>query len=264
MLREKQAKNGRRGEGKDSSAAGSRGLGSTSMDDLLRMLDVNSIGSGHSTASPNAVIRSQLLGSVEDDNLSVESHQEGVASSAVLKQLVTEVALLKVGALESTVKFGGLGLRSIQDCQVWINENFSCYRYGLIMDPLLMLDRIWGDDGLGNKVNQLKTWESRVKLGITTGAEEAALQAILVKRPQLFHSGKTAMVSERNKSRLSQLPNYAAWKSGGEGVRNYVVRQMNVIYSTLTQEIGYALGGDPGLAKANALAIRTSKGQDIQ
>jgi hypothetical protein len=47
---------------------------------------------------------------------------------------------------------------------------------------------------LGNKVNQLKTWESRVKLGITTGAEEAALQAILVKKAptvSLWKNGKS-------------------------------------------------------------------------
>jgi hypothetical protein len=68
----------------------------------------------------------------------------GSGSLGVLRQLVAEVAMLKVGALESTVKFGGSGLRSIQDCQEWISENFTCYRYGLIMDPLLMLDRIWG------------------------------------------------------------------------------------------------------------------------
>ena len=240
----------------------SKGSGS-SMDDLLRMLDVNAIGTPPGSGSqrrigtPLSAARRELLGSMEITGEDQNETLGGSGSAAVLRQLVTEVAMLKVGALESTVKFGGLGLRSIQDCQAWINENFACYRYGLIMDPLLMLDRIWGDDGLGNKANQLKTWESRVKLGITTGAEEAALQAILVKRPQLFHSGKTAMVSERNKSRLSQLPNFAAWKSGGEGVRNYVVRQMNVIYSTLSQEIGYALGFDPALAKANALAVRS-------
>ena len=227
----------------------------TSMDDLLRMLDGNLLG--QPAESPNPGGQPDIPGPSQNVFEFADDKESDVGTSAVLKQLVAEVAMLKAGALDTTVKFGGMGLRSIQDCQAWINQNFACYRYGLIMDPLLMLDRIWGDDGLGNKANQLKTWESRVKLGITTGAEEAALQAIMVKRPQLFHSGKTAMVSERNKSKLSQLPNFGAWKSGGEGVRNYVVRQMNVIYSTLSQEISYALGHDPALAKANALAVRS-------
>jgi hypothetical protein len=66
-----------------------------------------------------------------------------------------------------------------------------------MMDPLLLLDRICGNDDIGTKSNKFKTWESRSKLKITTGAEESALHAISVKRPQLFHVGKTAMVSER-------------------------------------------------------------------
>ena len=125
------------------------------------------------------------------------------------------------------------------------------------MDPLLMLDRICGNDGSVSRLNQFKTWESRHKLKIMTGAEEAALQAIAYKRPQLFQSGKTAMVSERNKSRLNQLPTFASWKSGGEGVRNFVVKQMNILYATITDEISYALGADPSLAKAYALAVRS-------
>ena len=178
--------------------------------------------------------------------------------SNTLRQLLSDVALLKACSRDKeAVKFGNLGLKSIQDCQMWIRKNFSCHRYGLIMDPLLMLDRICGNDDAVNKANQFKTWESQIKLKISTGAEAAALQAVSFKRPRLFHAGKTAMVSERNKSKLSQLANYAAWKSGGEGVRNYVVRQMNLLYSTLSDEISYALGDDQNFVKANTLALRS-------
>jgi hypothetical protein len=123
--------------------------------------------------------------------------------------------LKTLAAEEKSVKFCGLGLRSIHECQEWVHENFFCFRYGLIMDPLLMLDRIGGDDSAtGSKSNQFKTWEARSKLKITTGAEESALHAMSIKRPQLFHTGKTAMVTEQNKSKLNQLPTFASWKSG--------------------------------------------------
>jgi hypothetical protein len=125
-----------------------------------------------------------------------------------------------------------------------------------MMDPLLLLDRICGDDGIGSKSNEFKTSKYRSKLRISYRSRESALHAISVKRPQLFHVGKSAMVSERNKSRLNQLPNFAAWKSGGEGVRNYIVKQMNGLYSTLTHEIAYALGSDPRFSKAEAVAVR--------
>lgn len=149
------------------------------------------------------------------------------------------------------VKFGNLGLKSIQDCQMWIRKNFSCHQYGL------MLGRICGNVDTTNKANQFKTWESQIKLKISTGVEAAALQAVSSKRPRLFHVGKSAMVSKRNKSKLSQLANYAAWKSGGEGVHNYVVRQMNLLFATLSDEISYALGDNHNFVKANTLALRS-------
>jgi hypothetical protein len=230
-----------------------------SMDDLLHMLNGNSIGTPPtgSGSSSQGHRQRQGGGSSGFESGSTQHMRFDDHARMVITQLVVDVGLLKAAATDKALKFGGLGLRSIQDCQVWIEENFSCYRYGLIMDPLLMLDRVFGNDGLESKTNQLKIWESRIKLKISTGAEQSALQAINFKRPQLFHSGKTAMVSERNKSKLNQIPTFAAWKSGGEGVRNYIVNQMNIIYASMTEEIAYALGCDSRFMKANALALRS-------
>ena len=237
--------------------------GGSTMDEILRMMDGNARSSAaidegsphhkdqkhHGFGSP----AESLLGDQRSSTLAFEEHVR-----LVMGKLVGDVAMLKAAsANDKGVSFGGLGLRSIQECQVWIEENFSCYRYGLIMDPLLMLDRVFGNDGSESKTNQLKVWEARIKLKISTGAEQSALQAISFRRPQLFHSGKAAMVSERNKSKLNQLPNFAMWKSGGEGVRNYIVNQMNTIYSSMTDEIAFALGCDARFMKANALALRS-------
>lgn len=238
-----------------------------SMDNLLRMLGTNSIGVDHVRGPEIGNERRQTYGHLGSDIPVSPHHRVGSGSSArsdeggeagrLFRQLIDDVALLKACARDKSVKFGGMGFRTIQDCQGWINDNFSCLRYGLFMDPLLMLDRICGDDEGGTRHNQFKTWEARTKLKISTGAEQAALQAISCKRPHLFHTGKTAMVSERNKSKLNQLLTFSAWKSGGEGVRNYVVKQMNVLYGTITNEIDYALGYDPVYAKAHSLAVRS-------
>jgi hypothetical protein len=63
------------------------------------------------------------------------------------------------------------------------------------MDPLLILDRIFGSDDLEAE-SQFKILESRVKLKITTGAEAAAIKALHLNRPRLFHKGRMAMTSE--------------------------------------------------------------------
>ena len=64
------------------------------------------------------------------------------------------------------------------------------------------------------------------------------------------------LVSEQNESKLlNQLANYAVWMSGGKGAHIYVVRQMNLLYATLSDKISYALVGDnPIYATANSLA----------
>jgi hypothetical protein len=61
-------------------------------------------------------------------------------------------------------------------------------RYGLIIDPLLLLDRAFGDGEVLHG-SQLKIIEARKKLEIMTGAEAAALSALQFSRHHLFHKG---------------------------------------------------------------------------
>ena len=92
-----------------------------------------------------------------------------------------------------SVKFGNLGWRSIFDYQEWIKTNFKTNPYGLIINPLLMLDRVFGSED-GENDNHLKALESRVKLKIATGREAASIKALHYKRPRLFHSGSSVHV----------------------------------------------------------------------
>ena len=62
------------------------------------------------------------------------------------------------------------------------------------------------------------------------------------------------MTSERNTSTLSNLPNHKSWKNAGEGVRNYITKQMNLIYSAVSHDIVYAFGADPKMALGQTIA----------
>ncbi len=77
-----------------------------------------------------------------------------------------------------------------------------------------MLDRIFGSDDMDAESQFEVLEESRVKLKIKTGAEASAIKALHFNRPRLFRKGREAMVSKRNTSKLSKLPNYRSWKSG--------------------------------------------------
>lgn len=237
------------------------------MDELMDMMTSNASVDGRSPAysrrlipSPGEVgdeeapaVRTTFSTNKSGENEVIRDRESLRRLEIEMTMLVDDVGLLKACADDTAVKFGGLGLRNLQECHVWISENFKTLRYGLIMDPLLMLDRIFGADD-AEAESQFKILESRVKLRITTGAEAAAIKALHFSRPRLFHKGRVAMVNERNSSKLSKLPNFKSWKSAGEGVRNYVTKQMNLIHSTISHDIGYAFGVDPQLARAQVLA----------
>ena len=232
------------GRGSRGGRASSRKVGDE-MDELIDMFDSSYV----EKEDREFVTREKEAEPGRAGSREVESMLMKLASD--LKLLTSDVGLLKAGAEDKSVKFAGLGWRSILDCQEWIKGNFPSYRYGLIMDPLLMLDRVFGSDD-AEADSQFKTLESRVKLKIATGAEAAAIKALYFKRPRLFHKGQVSMSTDRHKSKLNKLTDHKVWKAGGEqGVHNYIVQRMNLLLSTISQDIGHVFGGDP---KAQLLA----------
>ena len=217
------------------------------MDDLINMLSTEHI-------TRNTGERNDEDGESLDEAISQKMEEQFPRVADQIGMLVRDVGILKASTEDKSIKFGGLGLRDLSEYGEWVNQSFTTLRYGLVMDPLLMLDRIFGSDDMDGD-SQFKVLESRVKLKIKTGAEAAAIKALHFNRPRLFHKGRVAMTSsERNTSKLSKLPHYKNWKSGGEGVMNYVIKQMNLIYSTVSHDIEYAFGSDPTLRDAKAVA----------
>ena len=102
-------------------------------------------------------------------------------------------------------------------CQAF---SWKLIRYRL--DPLLMLGRICGVDGIHLSAgSSWKTMESRIKLKIFTGAEATALEALKNLRPRIFHVEHPAIMYLQITLRLSKLLKQTDWKSGGGGVREY-------------------------------------------
>jgi hypothetical protein len=207
------------------------------MDELMDMFGTSHVAGG-SVGTAVTPEKSTEDGDDKEMKLKVDSLTRQV------KQLIDDIGVLKAVSEDKSVKFAGLGWRTILDCQVWITTNFPSNRYGLIMDPLLMLDRVFGSDDV-EADSQFKTLESRVKLKIATGAEAAAIKALYFKRPRLFHSGQVSMATDRHKSKLNKLPDHKVWKAGGEGVHNHIVMRLNLLHLTISQDIGHVLGHDP-------------------
>jgi hypothetical protein len=175
------------------------------------------------------------------------------SDSVLVKQLVQDVRALKSASAGTSIKFANLGFANIHECSTWIETHFSGLRYGLIMDPLLMLERIYGDDEV-DAMSLMKTLESRLKLKIETGAEASALNALRHSRPRIFHKGRPTMVNLPNKSRLNLLASHGEWKSGGEGVKAFIVQKMNILHATISADIAFEFGRDVSNATAQMVA----------
>jgi hypothetical protein len=153
----------------------------------------------------------------------------------ILNKLIDDVKSLQAGKHNSAIKFGGLGISDLADCQAWCDKHFDGYQYGLIMDPLLMLDRMQGEDEVWSTI--LKDMDLQDKMNIRSGAETSALNAMRYSRPRLFHTGRPSVLTTQNKSRLSQIPTHAAWNPGGHGVMDQTREKMNVLELCIADDI---------------------------
>jgi hypothetical protein len=206
-------------------------------DDLMEFI----LSEEESFRSPDRPRRSEnAYGIVSPPKPSGEDEGSDDNVRSILSKLIEDVKTLQGAKQNTAIKFAGLGISDLSDCTAWINEHFKGYQYGLIMDPLLMLDRVYGDDEVAEGGGALlKAMELQYKMKIESGGEAAALNALRYSRPRVFHKGRPTIVSVQNKSRLNLLPSHSDWNPGGEGVMEFCVNKMNLLEDMISDEIGH-------------------------
>ena len=157
----------------------------------------------------------------------------------ILTKLIDDVNALQSSKKNTAMKFAGLGFADLGECTAWIGASyFNGYQYGFIMDPLLMLDRIYGEDDIADSDAFLKAMEVRYKkMKINSGNEAAALNALIFHSPGSFTKEGPTVVSVRNKSRLNLLPSHLDWNPGGEGIMDFYVTKLNALEAAISSEI---------------------------
>ena len=161
-----------------------------------------------------------------------------------LCQVVDDVGLLKMSVEASAIKFGNLGIWNLQECTQWMKKFHVDAKYGLIIDPLTLLDLVCGDDAV-DPITQLKTTDAMSKLSIDTVGESSALTSMKHARPRIFHTGRPMMICDQKTSRLNLLCKPVKWKSGSDGIRNSITERMNVLQPHLRDDINYAFSKNP-------------------
>jgi hypothetical protein len=158
---------------------------------------------------------------------------------SILPKLVEDVKTLQSAKHSMSIKSPGLGFTDLGECATWIGKHFSGYQYNLIMDPLLMLDRIYGEDDVSDSDTFLKAKEVRYMMKIDSRNEAAALSTLKYpRRPRIFHKGRPTIVSVQNKSRLNLLASHLDWNPGGEGIMDFCVTKLNALEFAIASEIG--------------------------
>ena len=172
----------------------------------------------------------------------------------VFTKMVDDVGTLKLSSGASTVKFGGLGLKSLQECVEWTRVNFAENHYGLILDPLILLDRLYGNIHL-DQMTQLMIYETQAKLKINNSGEASSLTSLGYPRPRFFHEGRPLMSCDQNTSRMSKLGKHSVWKNGNQGIRNNIMDRLSGLQSSITSDINHVYGTNPECATAKTIAL---------
>lgn len=219
------------------------------MDDLLEMM--NDENWTCPTPGPSTTGSRERSGRAQDSEVVDGSAAYTPATSTrkatydAFRGLIQDVKTLKNSANPSAIKFGNLGLCDRRDCSQWIQSEFKDAEYGLIIDPLVLLDRIFGDEDMDNAT----FWDnlvSRQNLGIETGAEAIAITSLNYSRPRLFHKGRETMTCDRSTSRLNRLLTPEAWKTAaGDGVGHYITHRMYRLQSCIETHIANVFSKSP-------------------
>jgi hypothetical protein len=149
-------------------------------------------------------------------------------------------------AEDKSVKVADLGWRTILlDCQVWIKSNFPSKQYGLIMDPLLMLDQVFGSDDV-EADDSSKEWSQESNRRLQQEQKQPQSRLSISRGLGCFTRDKCRWQRIGTTPSLTIFrPDHKVWKAGGEGIHNHIVMQLNLLHLSILQDIGHVLGHGP-------------------
>ena len=167
---------------------------------------------------------------------------------AVLQQGQADFQRLKTKMDTTAIKFGNLGLSTVDDCKAWVAMKFGSRAYGLFFDLPLILEWCAAQEH-GDVLSMLTTMEKRHKMQIATTNEARALYAMKLEFPQFFY--KDLPGTGRDPSFLTAMKDYEDWESPETGVRDRIINKIGTMHSMFGEQIAITMSGEP---EARALA----------
>ena len=160
-----------------------------------------------------------------------------------------EMQRLKGKVDTSTIKFGNLGVATVDDCKAWVALKFGSRAYGLLFDLNLVLEWCAPQEN-GDVLSMLTTMEKRHKMQIATTNEARAIYAMKNEFPQLLY--KDFPGTGRDPSFLTEMKEYSDWESPETGVRDRILNRLGNMNSMFGEQIATTMANEP---EARSLAL---------
>ena len=160
-----------------------------------------------------------------------------------------EMQRLKGKVDTSTIKFGNLGLATVDDCKAWVALKFGSRANGLLFDLNLVLEWCAPQEN-GDVLSMLTTMEKRHKMQIATTNEARAIYAMKNEFPQLLY--KDFPGTGRDPSFLTAMKEYLDWESPETGVRDRILNRLGNMNSMFGEQIATTMANEP---EARSLAL---------
>ena len=160
-----------------------------------------------------------------------------------------EMQRLKGKVDTSTIKFGNLGVATVDDCKAWVALKFGSRAYSLLFDLNLVLEWCAPQEN-GDVLSMLTTMEKRHKMQIATTNEARAIYAMKNEFPQLLY--KDFPGTGRDPSFLTAMKEYSDWESPETGVRDRILNRLGNMNSMFGEQIATTMANEP---EAHSLAL---------
>ena len=183
------------------------------------------------------------------DNRILQLQSELASMKQTLQDSQVTLKRLQSNLDSTTIKFGNLGLSSVDDCKAWISLKFGSRAYGLLFDVNLVLEWCAPQEN-GDVLSMLTTMEKRHKMQIATTNEARALFAMKNEFPTLLY--KDFPSTGKDPSFLTAMKDHGDWESPETGVRDGIVNRLASMVSMFGEQIATTMEHEP---EARALAL---------
>ena len=168
---------------------------------------------------------------------------------AILHQNQIDMQRLRSKIDTTAIKFGNLGLSSVDDCKAWIALKFGFRAYGLLFDVCLVLEWCSSQEN-GDVLSMLTTMEKRHKMKISTTNDARALYAMKLEFPQILY--KDLPGTGKDPSFLTAMKELEDWDAPETGVRDRIIHKLGSMHSMFGEQITIVMENEP---EARSLAM---------